>query len=92
MRDRQDIAREMFAARIDLEDRLAQLRRAFHAKVDLPARARQAFVQRAQRVAEAARTRPWLLVAVLGGMVVTALASAVMLRWRRRRPWYAVGP
>jgi hypothetical protein len=89
MRDRKDIAREMFAARIDLEQRLAQLRRALHSKVDLPARARQVIVQRAQRTAQAARKRPWLVVAPVGGMIAAALASAVMLRFRRRRPWYA---
>ncbi len=55
MRDRQEIEREMYRAREDLEQNIDELKHAVREKVDIPARARVAIDERKQQVREAAR-------------------------------------
>src|SRR5262245_61561444 len=55
MRDRQVIEREMFRAREDLEDRLAELRHVVQEKVDVKARARIALEKGKMRASDATR-------------------------------------
>lgn len=55
MRDRQEIEREMFVAREDLEQNLDELKHQVREKVDIPARARAMVEHRKQQVKEAAR-------------------------------------
>ncbi len=50
MRDRQEIEREMFRAREDLEQNLDQLKHTVREKVDIPARARAAVDAKKQQV------------------------------------------
>jgi hypothetical protein len=54
MRDRQEIEREMFNARQDLEQSLSELKHVVQGKVDVKARARHAFDERIDRVKDAA--------------------------------------
>ena len=75
MRDLRELEKEMFAARTDLEDRLAELRRVVRAKLDLRARARVALAK-----------RPLVFYAViLGGLVLGALAAVGLAHRRRDR-------
>lgn len=49
MRDRETIEREMYVAREDLEENLAELKHAVREKVDIPARARKALGETKQQ-------------------------------------------
>jgi len=55
MRDRQDIEREMFSAREDLEQSVNELKHAIAEKFEIRARAHHAVDQRVDRVKDAAR-------------------------------------
>ncbi|MGE5185857.1 MAG: DUF3618 domain-containing protein [Acidobacteriota bacterium] len=55
MRDRQEIEREMFRAREDLEQNLDELKHTVREKVDLPARARAAVEEKKQQMKDLAR-------------------------------------
>ncbi len=55
MRDRQDIEREMFSAREDLEQSVNELKHVIAEKIDVKARAQHAIDQRVDRVKDVAR-------------------------------------
>lgn len=55
MRDRQEIEREMFRAREDLEQNLGELKSTVREKVDVPNRARMMIDERKQQVKDMAR-------------------------------------
>ena len=71
MRDHAQLEKEMFAARSDLEDRLAELRRVVRGKLDVRARARIAVEK-----------RPLVYVAVL---VLATIAGLALAHRRTRR-------
>ena len=90
MRDRQQIEREMYEAREDLEASLAQLKHAVREKVDVRARL-QVLLERSQQRArdmyegarEALRERPQI--ALVAGGIASVLALVYV---GRRREWW----
>jgi hypothetical protein len=75
MRDRLEIEKHLFATRIDLEDRIAELRETIRDRLAISARARHA-------VDEAFRARPIAFVVVVVGLLAATVAT---LLFRRRR-------
>ena len=55
MRDRQEIEKEMYRAREDLEQNINELKHAVREKVDVPARARAAIGEKKQQAKELAQ-------------------------------------
>ncbi len=78
MRDQEEIAKEMFHAREDLEQNLGALKDAVRDKIDLPNRVRHAIADR----------KPWL-VGGAAAVIALGVSALVLLRHRaRNRPWW----
>lgn len=94
MRDREQIEREMFRAREDLEQNLDELKHQVREKVDIPARARAAAERGKQQAIDLARRgkdftkeRPILVGGILAGLIAGLVATVLILR-HRNRTWY----
>jgi len=91
MRNRQSIEREIYRAREDLEDSLAQLRHVVQEKVDIKARARVAVAKGKVAAHDAfdslygrAKDRPVLVGSIVGGLVAVGVLAYV----GRQRDWW----
>jgi hypothetical protein len=94
MRDREQIEREMFRAREDLEQNLDELKHVVREKIDIPARARagmergkQQAIDLARRGKDFTKERPVLVSGILAGLIAGLVATVLILR-HRNRTWF----